>query len=809
MASLFDLSAVLKLDSSQYEKGIKTAKNSAQGFSGKLDVVKKTAGKVTKALAAVQGAAATAFLGSAVKTTMEVDTAMSQVAATMGKTTDEVTDLRDFAKQMGANTAFSAKQAADALNYMALAGYDADTSMKMLPTVLDLAAAGSMDLASASDMVTDSQSALGLSLDETSEMVDKMAKASSKSNTSVAQLGEAFLTIGGTAKNLSGGTTELSTALGLLADNGIKASEGGTSLRNILLNLTPKSEDAAKAMESIGLNAYDAEGNMRPLKDIFADMNEGMADMTTEQKTNVLSNIFNKVDLKAVNALLATNVDRWDDLSSSIDDSRGAAQAMAETQLDNLGGDVTILKSAFEGLQISIGEKVSPALRDLVEYATDAISGITEWISEGGIEDFLEDAQGKLEDVGDYLSDTFQPTLDVLKDAFDTISEAVQPLIDKFTNYVTSEQSSEDATKALKSAIDALATIINTTVTTISDLIGWFTSGSPTADLFTAAISGVTAAIVGFKLATIASTVAGNAELLVLGLQVAALDAVAVAQGALNAVMNANPIGVIILLITGLVAAIMVLWKKNEGFRAAVKSIWEFIKNVFENSWTGIKAIWDFAVLFFQLIWEGIQDVFNGVVDWFKGIFQDAYDAVTGVFDGITDFFSDLWDDITELFGDVGTAIGDTVGSAFKDVINGILGFAEDTINGFIKAINKAIKVINKIPKVSISELDLLDIPKLAKGAVIEPNNPFTAVLGDQTSGVNIETPLDTMVDAFNTSLDSRPTHNDETVALLKGIYGYLENMNLESDIRDAVQGLEFKANDREMARVVRKYANT
>ena len=146
----------------------------------------------------------------------------------MGVTVDEIGELRDFAQEMGSTTAFSATEAADALNYMALAGYDAETSMTMLPNVLNLAAAGGMELATASDMVTDSQTALGLSLEETSTLVDQMALASSKTNTSVSQLGEAILSIGGTAKNLSGGTTELNQVLGLLADNGIKGAEAGT-----------------------------------------------------------------------------------------------------------------------------------------------------------------------------------------------------------------------------------------------------------------------------------------------------------------------------------------------------------------------------------------------------------------------------------------------------------------------------------------------------------------------------------------------------------------------------------------------------
>lgn len=153
---------------------------------------------------------------------MNFDSSMSQVAATMGKTTAEVQDLREYAQKMGAETVFSATESAQALNYMALAGYDAEKSMSMLPNVLNLAASGGMQLATASDMITDTQSALGLSMEETTELVNKMAKTASSSNTSVSQLGEAMLTIGGSAKKLAGGTTELTTILGILADNGMK-----------------------------------------------------------------------------------------------------------------------------------------------------------------------------------------------------------------------------------------------------------------------------------------------------------------------------------------------------------------------------------------------------------------------------------------------------------------------------------------------------------------------------------------------------------------------------------------------------------
>lgn len=316
----------------------------------------------------------TAIGAASVKVGIDFDSAMSQVAATMGTTTDQIQELRDFAKEMGATTQFSATEAAEGLNYMALAGYDAEQSMNMLPTVLNLAAAGNMDLAKASDMVTDAQSALGLSMDETEAMVDQMAKTASTTNTSVEQLGEAYLTVGGTAKVLRGGTEELSAVLGLLADNGVKGSEGGTALRNILLSLSAPTDKAANQLDALGVSVFDAEGNMRSMEDVFGDLNAALASMTDEEKTQAISNIFNKRDLKSVNALLGTSADRWEEVSGAISDADGAAAQMADTQLDNLQGSLTFLKSSLEGAAIAISDVLAPWIRKLADWIQSLIA---------------------------------------------------------------------------------------------------------------------------------------------------------------------------------------------------------------------------------------------------------------------------------------------------------------------------------------------------------------------------------------------------------------------------------------------------
>ena len=356
---------------------------------------KETFAGVVKAAAAIT-AALVAIGKQAVETGAEFDKSMSQVAATMGYSVDEINAegseaaktfdrLRNFAQDMGKSTAFSANEASQALNYMALAGYDADKSIAMLPKVLDLASSGNIELAKSSDMVTDAQSALGLSVEETEIMIDQMAKTSARSNTSVEQLGDGILTLGATGKTVKGGTKELAQNLGLLADNGIKGAEGGTKLRNIILALQAPTEKATKKLGELGVSAFDSEGKFRSLQDIFYDFNVVLSDMSDKDAAIAKSTIFSKRDIAAVNALLGTSVERWNQLGAEIEDSAGAAHAMAETQLDNLAGDVTLFKSALEGAEITISDKLNPSLRNAVQFGTEAVTRLADGFGEAGL----------------------------------------------------------------------------------------------------------------------------------------------------------------------------------------------------------------------------------------------------------------------------------------------------------------------------------------------------------------------------------------------------------------------------------------
>lgn len=355
---------------------------------------------------------------TAVTESANFESAMAQVRATMLKSTNEFNsevgtvmlgtgenmreftgNLTDFALEMASTTKFTASETAAALNYMALAGYDTQESMEMLPNVLNLAAAGAMDLALASDMVTDTQTAFGLTAERTTQMVDEMAKAASTGNTNVQQLGEAFLTVGGLAKNLNGGMVtltdgtssavdgvqELEIALTAMANAGIKGGEAGTHMRNVLLKLSSPTSEGAKQFRKLGVEAFDAQGNMKSLSTIFGDLGTSLGKLTQQEKLQAIGEIFNVRDIAAAEALLAAVDEDWDEIGESILKAKGAADEMAGIQLDNLNGQLTILKSGLQVLAIQFGNLMLPALKSMVGY----IQRLTTWLSN------LDDAQKK------------------------------------------------------------------------------------------------------------------------------------------------------------------------------------------------------------------------------------------------------------------------------------------------------------------------------------------------------------------------------------------------------------------------------
>lgn len=400
--NVFDLFAKISLDTSEYEKGLSDSGGILDSFSSKFtNVLKDLSAKFFE------------FGKGCVSVGMDFDKAMSQVAATMGTTTESIGDLRDFAREMGANTAFSATEAAEALNYMALAGYKSAEAMEMLPNVLNLAAAGNIGLAQASKIVTNSQNALGLTMEETTVMIDQMAAASSNSGTDIAQLGEAILTVGSNAKHLKGGTAEMITLLGELADTGKQGSEGGTKLRNVLNALHGSTKDARAMMGEYNISLYDSKGKIRDVNAVLLDMKKVINSFgdNDAKRDNFIETIFNMRDTAAALDVIDAASERYGELLEMVTDSGGAASKMADEQLNNLAGDVTIFKSALDNLKISISDLLTPMLRQGVGFGQGLIGELQNFVgafNANGLEGVATMARLEMEDIRRNLLEPFQ-----------------------------------------------------------------------------------------------------------------------------------------------------------------------------------------------------------------------------------------------------------------------------------------------------------------------------------------------------------------------------------------------------------------
>ena len=602
--------------------------------------------------------AAVTGLGTAsVTTAANFESSMSQVQATMGITKDSMSTLdgqsvntmdalSNLAKEMGASTAFSATECAEALNYLALAGYSTQEMADTLPTVLNLAAAGGIDLASASDMVTDAMSALGMETAEADTMVDQMAKTASTTNTSVAQLGEGILTIGATAKSIKGGTAELNTALGILANNGIKGAEGGTHLRNIILSLQNPTDKAAGSLKQLGVSVYDSEGNMRSMNDILGDLNKSMDGMTSEEKANIISTIFNKTDLSSVNALLANTGNTWDELQDSIENSGGAAGQMADTQLDNLQGQLTLLKSALEGLAISFGQLLMPAIKTIVGW----VQKFVDWLNG------MDEGTKKVVVTIALLAAALGPVLIIVGKVISAVG-TIMTVVPKIAG----------AIKVVKGAFAAL----NTTML-----------ANPIV-LIIAAIAALVAAFIylwnncdGFRQFWI--NLWENVKQVAVAVWEGLKTFFASAWQAISATASA-------------------VWG---GIKSFFSMIWNGIKTIFSTVVEVIKTI---ITTYFNIYKTIITTVFNAIKTVVTTVWNGIKTVITTVVTGIQTFLSTAWNTIKTVVTTVVNGIKTAVSTAFNAMWTGITTTIGNIVNTIKTGFNTAVNFIKNLAKSAVT----------------------------------------------------------------------------------------------------------
>ena len=311
---------------------------------------------------------------------------MSEVAAISGATGKDLEALTAKAKEMGATTKFSATESAEALKYMAMAGWDTDKMLSGLPGVMNLAAASGENLGTVSDIVTDAMTAFGLSADKAGHFADVLAQASSKSNTNVGMMGETFKYVAPVAGALGYSAEDAAVAIGLMANSGIKGSQAGTALRSTLSRLAKPTDEVEAAMEDLGISLTDSEGNMKSLGDVMQDMRKGFKNLTKDQQAQYAASIAGQEGMSGLLAIVNASDEDFNTLTEAIQNSDGAAQSMADTMQDNLKGAVTIAKSALEGLGITVYEEISTPMKNAVETATEYTGQLQRAFEAKGIE---------------------------------------------------------------------------------------------------------------------------------------------------------------------------------------------------------------------------------------------------------------------------------------------------------------------------------------------------------------------------------------------------------------------------------------
>jgi TP901 family phage tail tape measure protein len=709
MANVFDLYGKISIDTS--------------GFLSALSIAQKAISVTAKSV--------TNFAKSSVQTGMTFDKSMSQVAATMGKTTSEMQEqvgtvdlawgeftgnLREYALEMGKNTAFSASQAADALNYMALAGYDTQTSMEMLPNVLNLAAAGTMDLARASDMVTDTQTAFGITIERTMQMVDEMAKAASTGNTSVSQLGDAFLVVGGLAQELNGGivslsdgTTatvdgiqELEIALTGMANAGIKGSEAGTHMRNMLLKLSSPSDSGVAQMEALGVSVFDTSGKMRSLSNVFGDLRVSLSKLTQEKKIQAISDIFNARDIASAEALLAAVNQDWDKIGESILNADGAAAQMAETQLDNLAGDVTRFNSALEGIQIALSDKLTPTLRKFVQFGTDGLSRLTTAFNEKGL-------LGAMSEFGSILSDGLlmivEMTPQILEVGSAILSAIGQGILDNLPMILdvivkVVEQIITDLGRALPTLISALPKFIESLMNAIDwdnllDII--INIIDIIADALIDVLPQLTEAVMTLieKIVEFVLKPETLSKLVELCAKVMIAVSTALLAAAPKLLVG---VGKIIKVVVDYI--VNTDWKKlgqdlinniNKAISKAAEKLMKWwdgwsqeIGKYAVIAWNKVVEVWSGVGQWFSDRWQDIKNAFKSVGDWFKMVFEGAWNGITGAFSAVGNFFNNVWNGIKNAF----ITTGEWFGNVFTGAWNGIKNAFSNVKNFFVEVWN-------------------------------------------------------------------------------------------------------------------------
>lgn len=620
---------------------------------------------------------------AAVKTAADFDSAMSQVAAVSGATGKDFDALRNKAREMGSKTKFSATEAAEAMNYMAMAGWKTEDMLDGIEGVMNLAAASGEDLAATSDIVTDALTAFGLSAKDSGHFADILAAASSNANTNVSMMGETFKYCAPIAGALGFSAEDTAEAIGLMANAGIKSSQAGTALRTIMNNLAGDVKISGKAIGDVTIATTNADSSMRDLSDILADCRSAFGNLTESEKAQAAESLVGKNAMSGFLALMNAGEDDIAKLSSAIDNCDGSAEKMAMTMQDNLAGQLTILKSQLQELAISFGDILMPAIRSIVSKLqgfVDKLNGMDEGTKRTIVTIAL-------------LVASIGPLLVIIGTAISKIGVAMQGVV-KLANCISklkvSVQGGTGVLGKLGAALGGISAPVLAVVAVIAVLVAAFVHLWKTNEGFRDAIIGTWNRIKD----TISGFCQGIVDRLnALGFQFTDIVDVLktvwdgfcqvlapIFEGVFNNI--ANILSTVTGVITGILDVFIGIFTGNWS------QAWTGVKEIFSSIWNGISS-------FFTNILNVIKGVADVVLGWFGTSWNEVWTNIKtffeGIWNGIATFFTTIWETLKNIVTVGIMAIGSILSAAF-DIITLPFRFIWENCKEIIISVWDAIK---------------------------------------------------------------------------------------------------------------------
>ena len=675
----------LDLDISGFLAGLRSAQSEAdtasKNIATKIGNNLSSAGKsLTSAGSTLTKSVTVPIVGAGtavVKLSSDFESAMSKVSAISGATGSDLDALNQKAQEMGAKTKFSATESAEAFTYMAMAGWKTEDMLQGIDGIMALAAADGLDLATTSDIVTDALTAFGLSASDSGHFADVLAKAASNANTNVTLLGESFKYAAPVAGALGYSAEDTAIALGLMANAGIKGSQGGTALRSSLSRLIKPTDDAAALMEKYGLSMTNADGSMKSLGQVMDMLRNNMGDLTEAEQAQAAATLFGQEAMSGMLSIINASDKDYEKLTSAIYDADGAAQEMADTMLDNLGGQLTLLKSALEGLAIQFGEILLPYIKQFVTWLqnlTQKLQNLTpeqkeqivKWAAVAASIGPVLLVVGKLvTGIGGLIT-----TLGKIPGAVSSISGGMTKLVTGFKNIgegITLAKAGFPGMAAqaskLGAAIGGITAPVAAVIAIIAALVAAFATLWKTNEEFrnkmTSIWNEIKEAVGGFcdgiveRINSLGFDFQNITEVL-WSIWKGFCDLLApVFTGVFQYI--ADTIGVVLDVILGIFDVFISVFKGDwEGAWEAVKgifmSVWNYIKDWFTNILNTIGGVLDAVCGWFGTTWENTWnsikqffiDIWNGIVNFFSNVISSIKMAVSNFITTIVNFFAQL-----------------------------------------------------------------------------------------------------------------------------------------------------------------------